>query len=1088
MSENFNRSLLTVNDDYILAKSNGEVKNASQFNFSKREKGYRGVEGGLYSSKIFGQYYRCFCNRRTTPGLCDHCKTRVLDPNDTLNLFGHYNLCISVIYEISLGQFIDDLRKVLPVLGNMFSGTSVDKKYVSIWNRKIVPVKVEANEEIVSYRDYVRDESGEVYRLQLDMYDKADTKDSYGYYGVNGLNSLFTNYTTMDGNSFENLKQYIHNLIVIAPIYMRKPCKYNGTLQIPPMSSNYAMMIEIDKRTKSILETSDDLADMLMVSYVENKMVNEVLKTYSIIASSKESLVRYVGTSRLAKSGRAVAVGRGEIKIDEMLIPVSMAYEAIKGDIINKIEEIDQERMATDPTYTPRDAFFLYENPTPEVMEIFKAIINGDPKYNETGTVVVMNRAPSLHKLSMQAFHAKLWEDKTIAAIGVNQNVVEGFNLDFDGDQIAIYFLTKEPTKSRIFNKMSPKNNWYYFKNKAPVFVPKSSMLLGLYYATKMEMPADQKGLKEYFNFDDLEYEYGLKKIDFNTVVLFEGRKTTYGREKVAQIIGLPLDQFAGEYDKETDKFIPTPVSTANIAKIISAIDGREDRTDIVTELLHFSKKITTLMGSSIATLGDLYKIDPDFPEIETILKSRMSEDEKYRKLEALIPKLVMKKINDLGSTTYVDAIKGGDKVKPHSLIETFGPQIKYDKGKITVYNESIITGMSDELLIHHATTNREILNQKASMVPISGYFTRQFVNVMQDLMYNANELSPDTVGIVLPKWLASGRTGLDGKLIEKNNSTELIRVKSSVGRDGQIIYKDEIDYNFYKLEDKAFIGFDMSTSMSENITQSSLGLKHGGKLYFPSEDKLIAIDDLTLEGKNQECIKLRTKSGNYLVYPLQYNAILSEDLNNGNVDKGKVVYYSGESNYVDHRLASLKAFLGVLAGDIKTKDLQVHQCFALTSGKIKYDFNRHKVSIGAVEYTLHKDAIYYYPDGWDVQRGDRICSGILNLPFLVGKEKDPGWAFYIFLKAFIEILYGTEPFEKHSLPISLESMELLFKELYAGRSAAVSTVNRGNKRLFSKMNYGYNKEAVQKNINKPILDSIGLRLILGDTKFEGYK
>jgi hypothetical protein len=1080
--------LKTISDEIILRGSNGEVKNSSKLTKDRGSNGkdedYTASPDGIYSAGIFGHYHRCICKKQKKPGYCPRCKVLVLDPKKDQNLYGHYNLFTSVIYEVTYDNFLEKLKNRLVHLYYVLN-TKLSNRYLRLWNTKIFPVKLEDGELQDSFYDYVKDEEGIIYKLELKEFDPSDSPDSYGYYGANGLTNLFNNFKSTDDKDFNELKEFIHGLVIISPIYMRRATTFEGELQIPELSQNYSLMIEYDQLCRRFLETTESLADMLTCSYVENDVVNKLLQQYSVIKSSKESLVRYITSVRLPKSGRSVIVGRSELDMNTIYVPEAMAYEAIKSDIIAKIDKLEEERANKVPGYLPRDSHALYLKPDREVMEIFRAIIEGDEKYDETGSVAIINRAPTLHKLSMMAFNIKLWKE---SAIGMSSLIVEPFNADFDGDTMSIFFVTKDPTKTTVFNKMAPQNNWMYDKNHKPIFVPKNSMILGLYYASKLTPKGDNATYKEYQSYEDIKYDYEIKLIEFDTPILFDHRLTTYGRERISEIIEADLTSVLAEVDKKTDKLDQAPITANNIGKIIAMIGYKENRAEIVKNLLDLAKEAVTVNGSSIITLGDLYKIDPKYPEIKEVLESKMTQAEKYRVLDKMIPELVGKTIKGLNSTTFNEALDAGSKVKKQSLIEVFGPQVKIEKGEVTVFDESIMTGLSEEALINHAAINREILEQKAVMVPTSGYFTRQFVDMLQDLIYDPDILSSDTVGILVPKWIAEGRTDLNGNLIEKNKSNELIRIKSSVGSGSQKICKDEINYLFYKTEKFGNIGINLATSMSENITQSALGLKHGGKVWSPSENKLIAREDYTVELIDNGKIKLRNSNGNISIYPLSNKSIITKSTETGFIKKGEVIYYSDYIDYVDHRLAELKSYLGLSASDLKTKSVELGASYALTDGKLHYDFDKNLVVIGNKRYPISSNAVYYYSEGDMIKFGDRISSDTLNLHYLLKNESDLGKAFYIFMKELLRILYGENFIEKQSLNISLESIELLFKELSAAKKPTVNSANINNPRLLSRQTYGYNKQAVIDNVNKPIQDSVLLRLILGDTDYSNYQ
>ena len=180
---------------------------------------------------------------------------------------------------------------------------------------------------------------------------------------------------------------------------------------------------------------------------------------------------------RVDYSGRSVIVVGPQLKLHQCGLPKKMALELFKPFIFNKLELLG---LAT----TIKAAKRLVEQEVPEVWDILEEVIREHP--------VMLNRAPTLHRLGIQAFEPVLIEGK---AIQLHPLVCAAFNADFDGDQMAVHVPLSLEAQMEARTLMLASNNVLSPANGEPIIVPSQDIVLGLYYATREHVDAKGEGM-----------------------------------------------------------------------------------------------------------------------------------------------------------------------------------------------------------------------------------------------------------------------------------------------------------------------------------------------------------------------------------------------------------------------------------------------------------------------------------------------------------------------------------------------------------------------------------------------------------------
>ena len=213
---------------------------------------------------------------------------------------------------------------------------------------------------------------------------------------------------------------------------------------------------------------------------------NRPLKSLSDTLKGKQGRFRQnLLGKRVDYSGRSVIVVGPELKLHQCGLPKKMALELFKPFIYNKLEE--RQLVAT-----IKQAKEMVEQQRPEVWDILEEVIREHP--------VLLNRAPTLHRLGIQAFEPVLVEGK---AIRIHPLVCTAFNADFDGDQMAVHIPLSPEAQIEASVLMMSSNNVLSPANGAPIAVPSQDIVLGCYYLTKAKSGAKGEG-RAFGNIDDV--------------------------------------------------------------------------------------------------------------------------------------------------------------------------------------------------------------------------------------------------------------------------------------------------------------------------------------------------------------------------------------------------------------------------------------------------------------------------------------------------------------------------------------------------------------------------------------------------------
>ncbi|MDE2399646.1 MAG: DNA-directed RNA polymerase subunit beta' [Patescibacteria group bacterium] len=531
------------------------------------------------------------------------------------------------------------------------------------------------------------------------------------------------------------------------------------------------------------------------------------LKSLSDNLKSKQGLFRQnLLGKRVDYSGRSVIVVGPELKLNQCGLPKHMALELFRPFVISKI-------LQAELAFNIRGANKLIEEREGVIWAILEEIIEG--KY------VLLNRAPTLHRLGIQAFNPILIEGN---AIQVHPLVCEAFNADFDGDQMAVYVPLLEEAQSEAKELMAANKNLLKPQNGDPIVHPSKDIVLGSYWMTKDITGEEGEG--KYFsnpNTAILAFEYGVVSLRAKINVL------ATDREKYKKFNGGMFETSVGKL--LFNSILPNDFSYVNDemtqGRLSSLLDelimqyGVDDTPPILDKIKAFGFKYSTVSGTTWGL--DNVSVPTQKPKI--IEKSKILEEEiisqwsdgllsgeeKYQKvieiwasakkeLEKILPSTL-----DINGSTY-DLFTSKARGTMTSLVQMIGMKglIQNNQGKtlefpiISCYQE----GLSP--LEYFITTHgaRKGASDTALNTAKAGYLTRRLVDVAQDVVITEEDCGTKEGKIVSAENISGIEIPLSknirGRVLAGDLKDESGKV---VYKKGFLVTKEEA----YKIEKQGF-------------------------------------------------------------------------------------------------------------------------------------------------------------------------------------------------------------------------------------------------------------------------------------------
>ena len=474
---------------------------------------------------------------------------------------------------------------------------------------------------------------------------------------------------------------------------------------------------------------------------------------------------------RVDYSGRSVIVVGPQLKLHQCGLPKKMALELFKPFIFHKLEILG---LAT----TIKAAKRLVEQEVPEVWDILEDVIREHP--------VLLNRAPTLHRLGIQAFEPILIEGK---AIQLHPLVCAAFNADFDGDQMAVHVPLSLEAQMECRTLMLASNNVLFPSNGEPSIVPSQDIVLGLYYATRAKIGAKGEGM-HFSDVGEVQRAYDSRQVELNANVVVRLRETvkneageletrikryetTVGRSLLSEILpeGLPFSAINKALKKKeisklinnafrscglrqtvifADRLMQSGFSLATRAGISICVDDMQvpgQKEQIIDAAESEVKEIEAQYTSGLVTQGERYNkvVDIWGRAGDMVAKAMMDQLGSEPVMVEENGKLVQKQ-NENGqgisqesfNAIYMMADSGarGSAAQIRQLAGMRGLMAKPDGSIIeTPITANFREGLN--VLQYFISTHgaRKGLADTALKTANSGYLTRRLVDVTQDLV-----------------------------------------------------------------------------------------------------------------------------------------------------------------------------------------------------------------------------------------------------------------------------------------------------------------------------------------------------------------
>jgi len=501
------------------------------------------------------------------------------------------------------------------------------------------------------------------------------------------------------------------------------------------------------------------------------------LKSLSDNLKGKQGLFRQnLLGKRVDYSGRSVIVVGPKLRLNQCGLPKNMALELFRPFVISKLI---QRELA----YNIRGAGKLIEEAEPEVWEILEEVIEG--KY------VLLNRAPTLHRLSIQAFKPVLIEGK---AIQVHPLVCAAFNADFDGDQMAVHVPLSDEAQQEAAALIAADKNLLKPQDGNPIATPSQDIVLGCYWMTKDVEDAAGSG-KIFGSPNEAIMAYDFGEVDFRAQIKVRVTET----ERYAQYDGGIFETTVGRllFNSVLPKDYPyanKAMKKKDLSQLVDEIIHRygvEEAAIILDKIKTFGFKYVTISGSTIG-FGDA-AVPEEKPDIiaegvkegaevqQQFDDGLISEDERYRKVIEVwegIRDRIEKLVGDsyFTSESMSDMIDSGARGNISQLSQMVGMKglIVNTKGQsidfpiIPSYKEGL--SPTEYFITTHGA--RKGLTDTALNTAKAGYLTRRLVDVAQDVVVTEEDCgtkefiiakAEDIDGIKKPiSFAVTGRTAFE--------------------------------------------------------------------------------------------------------------------------------------------------------------------------------------------------------------------------------------------------------------------------------------------------------------------------------------
>jgi len=784
----------------ILQKSYGEILKPETINY----RSYKPEKDGLFCEKIFGPVkdYECHCGKykgiRYRGIICDRCGVEVTRKKVRRERMGHITLAVPVVHIWYL--------RAIPSKLSYLAGISTKNL-----------------EKIVYYEKFLVIEPGKSGKDQFEMIDEPEFLELEQLYGFDAVTEEERDnedyfYASMGGEALKemlarmNLVELRRELEDVLKNSKSKQKREEALKRLKVVKSFLVDVSKVKKVNKPewmvvpILPVippelrplvpldggrfaASDLNDLYRRIIIRNNRLKQLMEIKApdvILRNEKRMLQESVdalfdnsrrktairsGTRRPLKSisdmirgktgrfrqnllgkrvdysGRSVIVVGPELELHECGLPKNMGLELFKPHMINEL-------MARGYAQTPRSAKLLIDDKDPIVYKVLEYVVQDHP--------VLLNRAPTLHRLGIQAFQPVLIDGK---ALRIHPLVCSAFNADFDGDQMAVHVPLSLAAQMEARVLMLSSHNILHPANGKPLALPSQDMVLGTYYLTRKRTGCKGEG-KTFGSFTEVLLAYENKAVDINAIINVRHngvwqKDTTVGRV----IVNATLPDEVGYVDDLIDK--------KRLSKLVNEtylIAGNKKTVIFLDKLKTLGFNAATQAGVSIAISDILIPdakhgiINKAQKEVDTIqdkfTRHILTDGERYNKVIDVWTHAT----NDVAATM-MEAMKSDDQgFNPVYMMADSGARGSQDQIKqlagmrgLMAKPKKSMTGGKGEIIESPITSNfkeglsvqeyfisthgaRKGLADTALKTADAGYLTRRLVDVAQDVVISETD------------------------------------------------------------------------------------------------------------------------------------------------------------------------------------------------------------------------------------------------------------------------------------------------------------------------------------------------------------
>ena len=798
---NFSKiSIGLASPEEILENSSGEVLKPETINYRT----YKPERDGLFCERIFGPIkdYECHCGKykriRYKGIVCDRCGVEVTEKKVRRERMGHIQLVVPVAHIWYFRSLPNKIGYLLGLPTKKLDSIIYYERYV------VIQPGVKAEDGVAEY-DLLSEEE---YLDILDTLPKdnqyLEDNDPNKFVAKMGAEAIYDLLARLDldalsyelrhraGNDAsqqrknEALKRLqvvesfrasrgrnkpewmIVRIVPVIPPELRPLVPLDGgRFATSDLNDLYRRVIIRNNRLKRLIEIKapevilrnekrmlqesvDSLFDNSRKSSAVKTDANRPLKSLSDSLKGKQGRFRQnLLGKRVDYSARSVIVVGPELRMGECGIPKLMAAELYKPFIIRKLIERGIVK-------TVKSAKKIVDRKEPVIWDILEHVMKGHP--------VLLNRAPTLHRLGIQAFQPKMIEGK---AIQLHPLACTAFNADFDGDQMAVHLPLSNEAILEAQMLMLQSHNILNPANGAPITVPAQDMVLGLYYITKLRAGAKGEGLTFYGPEEALiAYNEGkvdihapvkviVKDVDENGNIVDVMRETSVGRVIVNEIVPPEAGYINTIISKKSLRdIISDVIKVCGVAKAADFLDGIKN----LGYQMAFKGGLSFNLGDIIIPKEKETLVQKGYDEVEQVVNNYnmgfITNNERYNQVidiwthvNSELSNILMKTISsdDQGFNSVYMMLDSGARGSKEQIRQLSGmrglmakPQKAGAEGGQIIENP-ILSNFKEGLSVleYFISTHgaRKGLADTALKTADAGYLTRRLVDVSHDVI-----------------------------------------------------------------------------------------------------------------------------------------------------------------------------------------------------------------------------------------------------------------------------------------------------------------------------------------------------------------